>query len=45
MGFGASTEKTGGARGGAKKRRSTPRLTVTMRILVPKDPYPGNETL
>jgi hypothetical protein len=34
MGFGASTEKTAGTRIGAKKGRSTRRLTVTMRTLV-----------
>jgi hypothetical protein len=45
MGFGGITKKTEGARGGAKKGRSTRRLTITMRTLVPKDPYWGNDSL
>jgi hypothetical protein len=45
MGFDVIAEKPEGAGGGAKKGRGTRRLTITMRTLVPKDPYWGNDSL
>jgi len=44
MGFDAIAEKPEGARGGAKKGKGTRWLTITMRTLVPKDPYGGNDS-
>jgi hypothetical protein len=44
MGFGGITKKTEGARGGAKKGKGTRWPTITMRTLVPKDPYGGNDS-
>lgn len=44
MGFDAIAEKPEGARGGAKKGKGTRWPTITMRTLVPKDPYGGNDS-
>jgi hypothetical protein len=44
MGFDAMAEKPEGARGNARNGGGTRRLTITMRTLVPKDPYWGNDS-